>query len=259
MATILILGAGVMGTALAVPAADNGHAVLLAGTPLDGAAVERMKEKGGVHPKLDRPLPDAVTVLRDDELTADHAAEADLVILGVSSPGIGWAVERLNALLRTPKPVAFVTKGLDRQDGRIVSYAETVPPRVPNIGAFIGIGGPCIARELANRTPTLCVYASKNREAAARAASLMRTDYYRLDVSDDATGVEACAALKNFFAIGVSAMQTAFPTPSARTPSRRTRPPGPSTRRAARWPNCAGASADAPTRPSTSPASAIFT
>ncbi len=39
----------------------------------------------------------------------------------------------------------------------------------------------------------------------------MRTPYYRLAVTDDATGVECCAALKNFFAIGVSAMQTRYP------------------------------------------------
>lgn len=211
MGTILILGAGVMGTALAVPAADNGHRVLLVGTPLDGEPVRRLKQPGGVHPKLDRPLAESVTVLSNDELTPDHMDAADLVIVGVSSPGISWAVGRLNETLLKPKPVAFVTKGLDRQDGEIVTYAETVPPQVPNIAAFIGIGGPCIARELANRYPTTSVYASRDREAAAFAADMMRAPYYRLAVGDDVAGVEACAALKNFFAIGVSAMQTRYP------------------------------------------------
>ncbi|PLU82419.1 glycerol-3-phosphate dehydrogenase, partial [Sinorhizobium medicae] len=60
MATILILGAGVMGTALAVPASDNGHRVLLAGTPLDAVPVARMKA-GGIHPKLGAPLAGTVT------------------------------------------------------------------------------------------------------------------------------------------------------------------------------------------------------
>ncbi len=211
MAGILILGAGVMGTALAVPAADNGHAVTIVGTPLDGAVIERLKTPGGVHPKLDHPLAPSVTVLSNAELTPAHMAAADLVIIGVSSPGIPWAIERLNETLHVPKPVAFVTKGLDRQDGRIVSYAETIPGQVKTIASFIGIGGPCIARELANRYPTTSVYSCRDRAAADFARSLMRTPYYRLDITDDATGVECCAALKNFFAIGVSAMQTRYP------------------------------------------------
>jgi glycerol-3-phosphate dehydrogenase (NAD(P)+) len=211
MAKILILGAGVMGTALAVPAADNGHEVVVAGTPLDDAVIDRLKVPGGVHPKLDHPLAESVIALHDAELTSGHMAAADLVIIGVSSPGISWAVKRLNETLLVPRPVAFVTKGLDRQDGRIVSYAETVPGQVGTISAFIGIGGPCIARELANRYPTTSVYASRDPKAAEFARDLMRTSYYRLDVTGDATGVECCAALKNFFAIGVSAMQTRYP------------------------------------------------
>jgi glycerol-3-phosphate dehydrogenase (NAD(P)+) len=108
------------------------------------------------------------------------------------------------------QPVAFVTKGLDRQKDAITTYAETIPTQVPNMQAFVGIGGPCIARELANRVPTTSIYASRDREAAAFAVRLMQTRYYRLGVGDDVTGVEACAALKNFFAIGVSAMQTRY-------------------------------------------------
>lgn len=211
MATILILGAGVMGSSLAVPAADNGHRVLLAGTPVDAAAIAGMKQPGGVHPKLDDPLPAGVEVLADAEVTPAHADAADLIVVGVSSPGMAWAVERLNGLLRTPKPIAFVTKGLDRHDGAIRTYAETLPGQVPAMASFIGIGGPCIARELANRYPTTSVYASRDTAAARFAAGLMQAPYYRLGTGDDVTGVEACAALKNFFAIGVSAMQTRYP------------------------------------------------
>jgi glycerol-3-phosphate dehydrogenase (NAD(P)+) len=212
MATILILGAGVMGSALAVPGADNGNDVLLAGTPLDAAAVARMKTAGGVHPKLDHPLPGRVTPLAEDELTASHVEAADVIVVGVSSPGIPWAVEKLNTLMRRERPVAFVTKGLDRVGPSLTTLAESLRPQLPKMKTFIGIGGPCIARELANRNPTASVYASADGQSAAKAfAALMATDYYRLSTSDDVTGVEACAALKNFYAIGVAAMQTRYP------------------------------------------------
>lgn len=214
MANIVILGAGVMGSALAVPAADNGHHVRLVGTPLDGDAVAAMKRPGDVHPKLDGPLPDGVEPLASDELRSAYLEEADVIVVGVSSPGITWAIERLNEGMARPRPVAFVTKGLDRSGTRVRTYAESVPERLRRMSAFVGIGGPCIARELANRWPTASIYASRDREVAESFARLMRTDYYRLSVSDDATGVEACAALKNFFAIGVSAMQTRYPDPA---------------------------------------------
>ncbi|MBB2842302.1 UNVERIFIED_ORG: glycerol-3-phosphate dehydrogenase [Rhizobium etli] len=96
----------------------------------------------------------------------------------------------------------------------MVTYAETLPRRIERMSAFIGIGGPCIAKELSNRFPTLSVYSGRDREATERAVELMRTPYYRLAITDDVTGVEACAALKNFFAIGVSAMQTRYPDPT---------------------------------------------
>lgn len=213
MADILILGAGVMGSALAVPAADNGHRVRLVGTHLDRDIIATLKRPGGIHPKLDAPLPQSVEPLDADGLTREYFAEADAVVVGVSSPGIGWAVERLAELLTEPKPVAFVTKGLDAAGDTLRTYAESVPAALPALARenFIGIGGPCIARELANRWPTACIYACADAARAEAFARLMQTAYYRLETSADVTGVEACAALKNFYAIGVSAMQTRHP------------------------------------------------
>ncbi|QPB22288.1 glycerol-3-phosphate dehydrogenase [Rhizobium sp. 007] len=211
MAKIVILGAGVMGTALTVPATDNGHNVLLVGTPLDRKVIAELHRRGGSHPKLDEPCSRLVTAISVDDLGPEHLEGADIVIVGVSSPGIGWAVDVLNNLMANRLPVAFVTKGLAVRGEGLATYAETLPPQLRQMHAFIGIGGPCIARELANRQPTASIYACKDLQVAERFAALMRTDYYRLSITTDDTGVEACAALKNFFAIGVSAMQTRYP------------------------------------------------
>jgi glycerol-3-phosphate dehydrogenase (NAD(P)+) len=213
VANVLILGAGVMGSALAVPAADCGHAVRLVGTPFDRKIIATLKRRGGMHPKLDAPLPDSVEPLDVDELTQRHFVEAQWIIIGVSSPGIAWVTARLGEMLSAPRPVAFVTKGLDASAAGVRTFAESVPAALPSVARdlFIGIGGPCIARELANRWPTASVYACSDRARAEEFSRLMQTGYYRLDASDDVTGVEACAALKNFYAIGVSAMQTRHP------------------------------------------------
>ena len=43
MANIVILGAGLMGSAFSVPLSDNGHQVRLVGTHLDGDIIEEVQ------------------------------------------------------------------------------------------------------------------------------------------------------------------------------------------------------------------------
>ncbi len=212
MPRVLILGAGVMGSAIAVPAADNGHAVTLVGTHLDRGIIAALKVDRAGHPRLGAPLPSAIEPLDIDDLQAAHFENADLIILGISSAGMDWATERLSRHMRTPKPIALVTKGLI-QDGTKPprTYVETLPNAMPESRPVVGIAGPCIAQELAERQPTAVVYASNNDDACQSIARWMQTPYYRVTTSTDHVGVEACAALKNFFAIGVSAMRTCHP------------------------------------------------
>ena len=188
------------------------------------------------HPRLGAPLDDAVVVRPAEQLARDDVAGADLVIVGVSSPGIGWAADQL-ARLRPDCPVALVTKGLVPRPGAPPeTYADAMPRLLADRGAavppLVFIGGPCIARELALRQMTAVIYAAADPRAADQARALLRTDYYAIARSTDVRGVEACAALKNFLAIGVSAMLGAYalrrgagqePAGAARSRSRSTR------------------------------------
>ena len=218
MAKILIIGAGVMGSSLAVPALDNGHDVTLAGTHLDVDIIDALKADRTKHPTLRAALPDRILPLQIDEVGPEQGAEADVIVVGVSSPGISWAIDQLLRLVDRPKPVVLVTKGLaERGQGRPSAFTDWVRDalRAKGLGEvpLIGIGGPCIARELALRQPTSVVFASEDSSIATDFANVMQTKHYRVHVSDDLTGVEACAALKNFFAIGVSAMISRYVLP----------------------------------------------
>ena len=104
MARVLILGAGVMGSAIAVPALDNGHQVTLVGTHLDGRIIEALRKDRNGHPKLNAPLPPSVQPLEIDALSEAHLRDADFVIVGVSSPGIDWATDKLKRFLTAPAP-----------------------------------------------------------------------------------------------------------------------------------------------------------
>src|SRR3954470_13554376 len=98
MSTLAILGAGVMGSALAMPLADNGHDVRLVGTHLDEAIVDELRATG-VHPGLGRALPSSVRPYRLEEVESAFDG-AEIVLSGVNSVGVEWAGEQLARLLR---------------------------------------------------------------------------------------------------------------------------------------------------------------
>lgn len=213
MAAIVIIGAGVMGSAVAVPAADNGHSVSLVGTHLDRDIVAALQRDRASHPRLGAPLPAAVWPVDLDALTPSLLASAALILVAVSSPGIYWAADLLRDRLPVARPVALVTKGLDDTGGSRPRLMTDVIAEGLIAGGLagcpiIGIGGPCIARELALRRLTAVVYAGASAPAVQAACALMETPYYRTHPDGDITGLEAAAALKNFMAIAVSAVAT---------------------------------------------------
>ncbi|NLG25168.1 MAG: glycerol-3-phosphate dehydrogenase, partial [Clostridiales bacterium] len=88
MAIIAVVGSGMMGTAISIPARENGHEVRLVGTPLDRAIIDRARQDD-VHPTLKRKLPAGMKYYQIEQL--DRALfGADVVVGGVSSFGVDW-------------------------------------------------------------------------------------------------------------------------------------------------------------------------
>ena len=96
MAIITVVGAGVMGTALTYPAADNGHAIRLVGTHLDEEIIRSCRETR-FHPRLKCQLHDRVQPFFLSELS--QALEgAELIVLGVNSRGVHWAADAIGPI-----------------------------------------------------------------------------------------------------------------------------------------------------------------
>jgi glycerol-3-phosphate dehydrogenase (NAD(P)+) len=193
-----------MGTALCAPLLDRGHQVRLVGTHLDVAAIEALR-RDGIHPGLGYPLPAGATYHQLDEL-AGAMAGAERVAIGVSSAGIEWAAAAIGPLLPPGVPLAFITKGLEWMGERLLTEPEVflagVPERVRSTLRPVAVTGPCIAGELIRRNDTWVTFTSRDAEAARGWAEAARTAYYHVRTSDDFTGCEATAALKNAFSIG---------------------------------------------------------
>ncbi|MFT4725811.1 MAG: glycerol-3-phosphate dehydrogenase (NAD(P)+) [Granulosicoccus sp.] len=212
MANIVILGAGVMGSALSIPAAVV-NTVTLIGSPLDDDIVQSVRETRR-HPGLKLELPGTVKMSCASEQNERIIKDADVIIIGVSSPGVEWALNEINRQQARPDIIALVTKGLvagSKPSEPPQTYAQYIDSKLTlPAGRIVGIGGPCIARELALGFPTRVSFASNDINVANKLRDYLQTDYYRITTNTDFTGLEACAALKNFMCIGVSAMLSAY-------------------------------------------------
>jgi glycerol-3-phosphate dehydrogenase (NAD(P)+) len=206
MAKITVLGAGLMGTAVAWPLVDNGHEVRLVGTHLDDVIIRSCLDRG-YHPRLKRQLPDRIMPYYGKELP--RALEgADLVVSGVNSLGVRWIAHALGPLLWPGAKLIAVTKGLEAGTGGAVRILpdllrEELPGSIRDQVDLNAIGGPCIAGELAGRRQTCVVFTGRNLETLDWIRGLFATTYYHIWTSTDMVGVEVCAALKNAYTLAV--------------------------------------------------------
>ncbi len=195
-----------MGSAMVLPFSDKGMKVRLVGTHLDDAIIDSIKGNGR-HPKLNITMPESVEAFHHGQLGLALADDTDFILLGVSSVGVGWAIEQLAGVLKKPVPAVMITKGMKPEPDTLRALpdvvAEGLKVRLGFDVPVAGIAGPCIAGELAARRPTGTVIVSRDLALAQDFSKIFAGDYYHPRASDDMMGVEVCAAFKNFFAITV--------------------------------------------------------
>ena len=206
MKTITIIGSGMMGSALAFPARENGNTVRLVGTPLDREIIDTCK-KTNRHPKFVKDFPKGLKFYQIEEMeTAIDGA--DLIIGGVSSFGVEWFADKVLPALREDVPVITVTKGLmDMPDGTLITYPAYWQKCLDKMGKKLSlnaIGGPCTSYELVAHDQTEVAFCGEDLETLRWIRSVMETDYYHISITTDVVGIESAVALKNGYALGVA-------------------------------------------------------
>jgi len=206
MKTITIIGAGMMGSALAFPARENGNEVRLVGTHLDKEIIET-SIKTGRHPKFTKDFPDGVKYYQIEELTTAIEG-ADFIICGVSSFGVEWFRDVILPQLKENVPVISVTKGLmNTEEGKLLTYLDIWQAKLDELGKNIplnAIGGPCTSYELVAHDQTEVAFCGKDMSILEMIKNAMKTDYYHISLSTDIVGVESAVALKNGYALGIA-------------------------------------------------------
>ncbi len=204
--TIAIIGSGMMGSALAFPARENGNHVRLVGTPLDRQIIDHAS-KSNRHLKFDRDFPEGIEYFQFTDM--EKALEGvDFIIGGVSSFGVEWFAENVLPAVPDGVPLLTVTKGLlDKEDGTLECYPDFWERELRKLGksnSVCAIGGPCTSYELVAHDQSLVAFCGKDRKALEMMKDAMTTTYYHVILTDDVIGIESAVALKNGYALAVA-------------------------------------------------------
>ena len=210
MANILILGAGAIGTAFSIPCSDKNNSVAIIGTHLENNFIDQINSKR-IHPALKCHVPKNVQFLKFNKLSETINKKVDLIVIAVSSKGIEWASTELSKVLKINVPILILTKGLAINNNNYEVLAHKMERLFNKNGIkqmnISAVGGPCLARGLANRVHTSVVFANSDIKIVNQIAQLVSTDYYHVFTSDDVVGVETCAAIKNIFSMVLGASE----------------------------------------------------
>ena len=211
MSKIVIIGAGAMGSAFAVPCADNSNEVFLVGSFLEDKVINEIKHLNNFHPILKSQLPNKIKVLKFSEFKDEIKDNIDLLVVGVSSKGIEWIGNEISKFYNSSIDILLLTKGLALINDKFETLAEKLNDILKKEGIdnakISAVGGPCLANGLVNRINSSVVLANQNIDVVKKIGSMISTNYYSTEYSDDLIGVEVCAATKNIYSILIGASE----------------------------------------------------
>ncbi len=194
---LTVLGAGSYGSALAIALARNGYRILLWGhDPQHVAQLQQARCNQAFLP--DVPFPETLELTSD--LGAAVAASRTLLVV-VPSHVFGSVLRQAKPFLRADARVAWATKGLEADSGRLLgdvareALGEGIPLAV--------VSGPTFARELAAGLPTAISVAATDDAFADELSDLMHCGKtFRVYTNPDFIGLQLGGAVKNVIAIG---------------------------------------------------------
>ncbi|MBD2626397.1 NAD(P)H-dependent glycerol-3-phosphate dehydrogenase [Trichormus variabilis] len=166
--SVVILGAGAWGTALAKLARVNGHQVRLWSR-------------------------------QDSQTLATVLQDADIVLSAISMKGVTDVASLVKSCSLSPQTIfVTATKGLDPQTTRTPSqiWQAEFPDH-----AVVVLSGPNLSKEIEQELPAATVVASKNTAAAEMVQLVFSSSRFRVYTNPDPVGVELGGTLKNVMAI----------------------------------------------------------
>lgn len=194
---ITILGAGAMGTGLAVLLAERpGRDVVLWARSSEFAQqMSQSRENSRLLPHI--TIPQSVTITADLATAVDGA---DLLVAAIPTAYLREALQAHRTMIGPQRRVVSVIKGIE--NGTSCRPSEIIGEVLETSHVAV-LGGPSHAEEFSRRQPASVVAAAKDLELAKFVQQVFSTDRFRVYTNSDVLGVELGGALKNVLAIAV--------------------------------------------------------
>ena len=211
MKKIIIIGAGAMGSAFAVPCVDNKNDVTIVGTHLENDLIEKIKSNDQIHPALKTKLSNDIQFEKFEKLQNILEQDFDVIVCGVSSIGIEWFVNQISKKYKKGIPIILLTKGLSILDNELTTLSDKIRTLLSKDGHseinISAIKGPCLAAGLANKMRTGTIIANQKVKEAQLLKGIISTNYYSTEISEDINGVELSGAIKNIYSMLIGASE----------------------------------------------------
>jgi glycerol-3-phosphate dehydrogenase (NAD(P)+) len=196
---VAVLGAGNMGTALAQVVATNGHHVRL--WSIEHDVLDDIRDNHHNTRYLDGVrLHDGIEPAWELEATVE---DARLVIVSVPSQVVRGMARDIGPLIKPGQLVLNVAKGLEADTHKRMSEIlrqELAEGCSPYVGSM---GGPAIAIEMAKGQPLAIIIAFADQDGLVAVQGLLQNNHLKVATTQDVTGLELCATLKNVYAIAL--------------------------------------------------------
>ena len=194
MKRVAILGAGGMGTALAVLFAKTTRSVTVwPRDPNRVAELSQSRENSRHLPGVD--LPANLAFMAN---ACDATGGADLIVVAIPSAYLRTTLNGVAERIPAETPVLSVVKGIE--NGTFARPSQIVSEVLGDRSVAV-LSGPSHAEELARGLPASVVVAGSDDALNVRVRDTLNQGLFRVYTNPDALGVELAGALKNILGI----------------------------------------------------------
>lgn len=191
---IALIGAGSMGTAMAILLAKNGHDVKM-WSPMHEEIEMLNSEREHIHRLPGIKLPDNVICTADIEKALN---KSEVVVLAIPSQTTRENCKNIKNYIDKKTIIVTCSKGIEESTCLILS--DVIQQEIPEAITVV-LSGPSHAEEIAKDIPTAVVAASEKKTAAVLIQDIFMSPKFRVYTNSDIIGVELGGALKNVIAL----------------------------------------------------------
>ena len=193
METVLVLGAGAWGTALAIQLSRNHHKVYLWGR--DAELIQTLVQ----NRQNRRYLPEIALANNIHPISSlNEISPIEQVVIATPCVALKPILDAISHF--DLQHICLSCKGFEAGTGRLSH--EIVQAKFNNLPAAV-LSGPSFSTEVGRGMPTAVTIAANTLTEAKHFSELFRSTYFRTYMSDDLIGVQIGGAIKNVMAIAV--------------------------------------------------------